>query len=111
MTCFLAFSLDSLILWYLTFEKKLYATLVVNNIKIGIISELFFYASLIKDVIDGEIECDFEGKNDLIKVNAFFLVPRLHPLITDKVIHLLNLPSSKISYGKLLFEINEVEFV
>lgn len=74
-----------------------------ENVKIGIVSELFFYASLIRDTIDGKFKCEIDEMKNLNKVNAFFLVSRLHPLISDKVIEMLNSTDSKISYYKLIY--------
>lgn len=80
-----------------------------NNVKVGILSELFFYSSLIKDVIDGKFRSESSEFNKVNKVNAFFLVQKIHSLISDKVIEMLNLPNSNISYRKLIYRINDVE--
>jgi hypothetical protein len=81
-----------------------------NNVQVGIISELFFYASLIKDLSKGKFKSDFTEIQGLKRVNAFFLTPRLHPLITAKVLDLLN-KDTQVSYYKLLYEINSVNFL
>lgn len=84
---------------------------IEQNVKVGIVSELFFYASLIKDVIDNNIKYELTDLVDiskLDKVNAFFLTPRLHPMITDSVIKRLN-ACTGIAYMKLLYKINDIE--
>jgi len=86
------------------------------KLQVGIISELFFYASLMKDVIDDDEEIksshpDLVKTTKLDKVNAFFLTPRLHPLITDQVINYLNIARTGIEYRNLLYKINDVNDV
>lgn len=68
-----------------------------GNKKVGIISELFFYATFSAYIRDGifisKTINSFEG---LIK--AYFLAPELHPLIDSEVINILNKNNSNISY-------------
>lgn len=80
-----------------------------NNVKIGIVSELFFYTSIIKDAIEGKIQWENPEKVDGYEVNSFFLVPRLHPLITDAVIKMLNIVKG-VTYRKLIYKINDIRF-
>lgn len=67
--------------------------------KVGIISELFFYAMIMNDLINEKVK--FESKSnaelkpeELIKrgqnIKAFFLTPGLHPLITKDLVDYLN---------------------
>lgn len=81
-----------------------------ENVKVGILSELFFYSLIIRDVMDKKIKNETEDFTRLSIVNAFFLVSRLHPLITDKVIDMLNINERDISYKKLIYEINSIDF-
>lgn len=74
-----------------------------SNVKVGIISETFFYASIIKDAIDGIIEWEYSKSIKGVDVNAFFLVSKIHPLITDEVIKLLNVSNNGIMYRKLIY--------
>ena len=63
-----------------------------GNIKMGIISELYFYASFIKMIQNG----NFYHKNklsaikDTNKIKAYFLAPKIHPLITKDIITEIN---------------------
>lgn len=74
-----------------------------SNVKVGIISETFFYASIIKDAIDGVIEWEYSQSIKGVDVNAFFLVSKMHPLITEEVIKLINVPNNGINYRKLIY--------
>lgn len=74
-----------------------------SNVKVGIISETFFYASIIKDAIDGIIEWEYSDKIKGVDVNAFFLVSKMHPLITEEVIKLLNVHNNGITYRKIIY--------
>ncbi|WP_019230565.1 hypothetical protein [Sedimentibacter sp. B4] len=87
------------------FELKGY-----NNIKIGILSELFFYSSIIRDAIDGNIEFGEHKNIENYKLNAFFLVQVLHPLITENVIKLLNVSNKRIEYHVLKYAIEDIKF-
>jgi|GEM_PF-1481453 len=79
-----------------------------GNVKIGIVSELFFYASVIKDTINGSINWEEPQEMKVSKVNAFFLVPKMHPLVTDAVITLLNNPDNVINYRKLIYSVDDI---
>lgn len=81
-----------------------------GNIKVGILSELFFYSSLIKDTMKKEFISESDELEGISKVNAFFLVPRMHPLITDKVINLLNSSGPDISYKSLKYRVSNIDF-
>lgn len=74
-----------------------------KNVKIGILSEIFFYSSLIMDVIDGKFISTTNEFQNINRVNAFFLVQEMHPLLSDKVIDMLNLPNSNITYRKIIY--------
>jgi len=82
-----------------------------SNTKLGIISELFFYAMVMKDMQRARGE-QIGGKKDYrgygafraadkeAKINAYFLVPELHPFLEDgdnmkKVLEVLNEGSMK----------------
>ena len=68
--------------------------------RVGIISELMFYAYVIADIQSGCIKCDekHNGMADAIhkashgkpNVKAHFLVPDLHPFITKRTIDIIN---------------------
>lgn len=76
-----------------------------SNVKVGIISETFFYASIIKDAIDGIIEWEYSDKIKGVDVNAFFLVSKIHSLITEEVIKLLNVSNNGVTYRKIIYPI------
>lgn len=66
-----------------------------NNKKVGIISELFFYISFMKNIQEGLFK--YEQTTDILNqvvetknIKAFFLSPELHPLIDEKVLEILN---------------------
>lgn len=84
---------------------------IENNVEIGIISELFFYSSLIRDAVAGNFKSKGGEFADINHINAFFLVQRLHPLITEKVMDMLNLPDNKITYRKIIYNVNDVQFM
>ena len=67
-----------------------------DNSKIGAISELFFYTTLVRDLIDGVFQFKGDGKTeksirDVKQVSGFLVSGRLHPLLdNEKVFELLN---------------------
>lgn len=72
--------------------------LKINNIAVGIISELFFYTMFMRDMQDKKFEY-FNDKNRMDyydglirtkKIEAFMLVDELHPLIRKEMIFMLN---------------------
>lgn len=89
-----------------------------SNTKIGIISELFFYTMLLEDVLNGVFEFSdaisadrgmvSEIKHpDISVINSWFLAPKLHPLISQKLLNLLNNPKvneRKISFSRIGFK-------
>lgn len=85
-----------------------------SNIALGIITELLFYANVMKDLMEGKISYpeDFcnagrsiDKLHDAIamraidNVNAVFLANNLHPLIGEKVMDLLNTNSRGIRFS------------
>lgn len=79
-----------------------------GNVQLGIISELFFYSTLINDVRLGKVESQHELFREVKSINAFFMAPRLHPLLTDKVLKVLNSGGGgEICYRKLLYSARE----
>ena len=110
-------------LWGLSEDCKtmcVYELKAKDNAAVGIISELFFYANLMLDVY-GENKnfgiCEYDGKdfrgynkllalqdNPIEGINAIFLVQKMHPLITDNVIALLNNGSRNIRYGIIKYD-------
>lgn len=108
-------------LWGIDDEKKtlcIYELKIKENYKVGIISELYFYANLMMDLYGSNpafITKDkskkyYRGFENLAnvktveKVEAFFLVEKLHPLITDDVIEMMS--SKKIEFNKILYSKN-----
>ncbi len=76
-------------MWAVDDEYIALFELKTNNKMIGIITELFFYSQYVNDVFirQNNIQCTkLEDK----KIKAFFLTNGLHPLITKKVIEVLN---------------------
>lgn len=73
-----------------------------GNAKVGAISEVFFYAMVMKDVISGHFAFEGERCNgvdfwppDHISgrirwIKAYLLVDRLHCLVDEKVFNMLN---------------------
>ena len=98
---------DELLLFELKAEK--------NN-KIGIISELYFYSCIMRCVQKGrfkhkksDTDTDTDTDLDLIvnskKIKAYFLAPRLHPLIDQPVMDELNAAlAPNIEFQYLQFE-------
>jgi len=77
---------DELLLFELKAEK--------NN-KIGIISELYFYYCIMRCVQTGQFkhkksETDLERIANTKKIKAYFLAPKLHPLIDQPLMNELN---------------------
>lgn len=68
-----------------------------GNRKIGIISELFFYAIFMLKVKNGLFKSP--SFPDFKTIRTFFLASKVHPLIDDKVIEILNNNTSVISYS------------
>ncbi len=107
-------------LWSISKDKSnlcIYELKVKENTKVGIISELFFYANLMYDVY-GPNQCFSKsdkgsnmhrGYNNLAnleqpikKVYAYFLIEELHPLINNDVIKLLS--NSNIEYDVMNYK-------
>lgn len=85
-------------LWSFDTEKgiALFELKKPDNCKVGAISELFFYCSVIKDVAEGvfqyENPCEYEQRLLAIRrVTGFILAGKLHPLLANgRVVELLN---------------------
>ncbi len=93
-----------------------------DNVMIGIITELFFYSVFVYDVfVCGNNICfdryetiergyqELSTKNNEDKdIKAFFLTDRIHPLITQDVIDVLNNNSnSRIKYSNICYDTND----
>lgn len=84
-----------------------------RNYKVGIISELFLYAEYCNDMFAQSAVFDkrpYDGdgrgygmlsKAEIDKINAYYLTNHYHPLLTEKVVELLNKNKSGINYIKL----------
>jgi len=88
-----------------------------RNNKVGALTEMFFYSSLIREVIKGRIS--IEGGNADTKriagcerVNCYLLAPGNHPLIDDNVFRLFSENQLGIHYGDVRVEMHsqEMEF-
>lgn len=110
-------------LWSISENKEEFNVFELKKVgakPIGIISELFFYANLMKDVYcenknykraaaPERVKSDrgvsslsgLEGR--MKKVNAFFLINTLDPLIIDETITLMNEGHEKIHYGVIRY--------
>lgn len=78
-----------------------------GNCKVGVLSELFFYAMVMRDEQLGK----FVRRRNIErakKIKAFILAPELHPLITQEVFDLLNekLRNEDIEFGYINFDYN-----
>lgn len=81
-----------------------------NNVKVGILSELYFYVSVLKMLKKQTFRHDNCNQEDILKIakfdqiKAFFLCPSIHPLIDKKILDLLNEPNSQIKYHYINFD-------
>ena len=110
-------------LWSISNDKSnlcIYELKVKENTKVGIISELFFYANLMYDVY-GPNQCfarsdkgsnSHRGYNNLVglekpieRVYAYFLIEELHPLINVDVVKLLSNNYIKYDIIKYKYEL------
>jgi len=78
--------------WIFELKKK-------GNIPLGILSELLFYAAIVRDMVAGRIKTPKPSDNDCYDstnlvgkeiINACFLAPDFHPLLIEPVIDRLN---------------------
>lgn len=110
-------------LWSISKDKSnlcIYELKVKENTKVGIISELFFYANLMFDVYgpnQGFSKSDkgsnlHRGYNNLAglekpieRVYAYFLIEELHPLINAEVVKLLSNNYIKYDIIKYKYEL------
>ena len=103
-------------LWGISEDRKslcIYELKIEGNEKVGIISELFFYANLLFDIYsDNKNFSTIKNKkkkyrgyellqdlSDIQKVCAVFLSPKLHLAITEEVIQKLN--TTNIEFNKI----------
>lgn len=99
-------------LWQLDNDTmKIYELKVKGNESIGIISELFYYVCIVKNIVEGHIKypdvskavshrhfkdfADAVTNEKIHKIIGYFAAPRLHPLLEspqlkDKVFEILN---------------------
>lgn len=85
------------------------------NQKVGIISELYFYVNVMHDVFVNKSIAQTENlksvrsysellnNKSISSVDGVFLVDKLHPLITNEVIRLLN-KNSKNNYSVIVYD-------
>ena len=85
------------------------------NQKVGIISELYFYVNVMHDVFvnktitQTEISKNVRSYHELLNnksissIDGVFLVDKLHPLITNEVVKLLN-KNSNNSYSVIVYD-------
>lgn len=78
--------------WIFELKKK-------GNIPLGILSELLFYAAIVRDMVAGRIKTQRPSDNDCYDstnldgkeiINACFLAPDFHPLLIEPIIDNLN---------------------
>lgn len=86
------------------------------NKKVGALSEMFFYASLMNDVRNNIVKFDINNHSGLDRIsetnsiNCYLLAPEMHPLIDCTVVRIMNSSTQGIRNG--LIEITEkFEFV
>lgn len=100
---------------------KIFELKKIDNIKVGVISELFLYTMIMEDTINGRFEYNKGSKSKLDprieicksgldKINSYILAPELHPLITEDVLAPLNnaLQIRNITFGFISFEGNDL---
>lgn len=98
-----------------------------KNMKVGVISELFFYAMLMEDIQKGRIKFGKISRSKLKpeeeipatdKIKAYILAPQLHPLIDKEVLNIFNRAFSNkgrsvefgyLEFGEKLGRINYVK--
>lgn len=97
-----------------------------GNDKVGIISELYFYANIILDLLNNrngfelnkainsyrgyEKIIDFKNNHKNIKIKAYFLVKSFHSRVEelkDEIIEILNKNNSGIIYGIVNYDTND----
>lgn len=107
-------------LWGLSEDRRTLAIfeLKAKNPMIGIVTELFFYANYMNDLINGAFKPDpksakkdrgysklVEAIETIQQVKAYMLADTLHPLITDKLLKQMNENGGlNIQYGKLRYD-------
>jgi len=88
-----------------------------DNNKIGIISELYFYSCIMRWLKSGSGLLKHENPDERLekvtkpgKIKAYFLVPRIHPLIDSELVRILNDGLSPgIEFDYLLYEEDSVK--
>lgn len=116
-------------LWSVDNENIAIFELKTDNNKIGIITELFFYSEFVYDIFidranmqNRDTDNTERGYNEIASdeslnknLKAFFLANKFHPLLTDKVIDVMNSGKKciegKITYGKIEYKIIDNEVV
>ncbi|MEI8203045.1 MAG: hypothetical protein WCH34_08550 [Bacteroidota bacterium] len=112
-------------LWGISDDNSLciYELKIQGNIMIGIISELYFYANILRDLVLGNdnftlirVPCDHRNYNALTyPINSIcgcFLVSDLHPAIEskrDEILNMLN-ENMEIKYEILYYNIEEENY-
>lgn len=76
-------------------ELLLFELKAANNNKVGIISELYFYCCIMRCVQTGQFkhkksDTDLDRIANTKKIKAYFLAPKLHPLIDQPLVNELN---------------------
>ena len=108
-------------LWAPAGDRIAIFELKANNKMAGIITELMFYANYVYDMFldkaetgcisfqPNKAETEYRGYRHLLKsytnVKAYFLTDKLHPLITQEVIDLMNENAHGIIYDSLHYDL------
>jgi hypothetical protein len=88
-------------------ELMIFELKAEHNDKVGIISEIYFYANVMRMVKTGKFEyqkpckVNLERISDVSKIKAYILAPSLHPLIDEKIMEIMNtnvLPEMEFHY-------------
>ncbi|MBF9018966.1 MULTISPECIES: hypothetical protein [unclassified Oceanispirochaeta] len=117
------FNKGAIDLWSIDSHNKLciYELKEPNNQGAGIVSELFFYANLMSDLISGNNNWQLNPKKSSYRgygslqtlktkeINAFFLVKNLHSSLEKFKVDILKLlnSSDKIKYEILYYDVSE----
>ncbi len=98
-----------------------------KNMKVGVISEIFFYVLLMEEIQKGTLKFGKTSKSRLKpeneipitnKIKAYILAPRLHPLIDKEILQMFNrafhnkgrrIEFGFLKFGEKLGRINYIE--
>jgi len=89
-----------------------------GNSSIGILTELLFYCFVMKKVMDGifrhedPVDKNIDEIRRTSKIKAYFLAPRLHPLLDEKLVQVLNKTTApEVEFDYLWFDKNDCDKV